>query len=49
MTASSLIGHEGKRFAFELSPEVFGKLKRHSKFNHTFNLEAIPFALSARQ
>jgi FkbM family methyltransferase len=49
LMASSLIGQEGKGFAFEPNPETFARLKRHFELNHTSNLEPVPFALSERE
>ena len=49
LMASSLIGQEGKGFAFEPNPETFARLRRHFELNHTSNLEAIPFALADRE
>jgi len=49
LMASSLIGHEGKGFAFEPNPEAFARLRRHFELNHTSNLEPVPFALSDRE
>lgn len=49
LMASSLIGHEGKGFAFEPNPETFERLRRHFELNHTSNLEPVPFALSDRE
>ena len=49
LMASSLIGQEGKGFAFEPNPEVFGRLSRHFELNHILNLEPIPLALSNQE
>lgn len=49
LMASSLIGHEGRGFAFEPNPDTFARLRRHLELNHTSNLEPVPFALSDRE
>ena len=49
LMASSLIGQEGKGFAFEPNPEAFERLSRHFELNHTLNLEPIPLALSNQE
>jgi len=49
LMASSLVGREGRGFAFEPNPEAFARLKRHFELNRTTNLEPVPFALSDRE
>ena len=48
LMASSLIGHEGKGFAFEPNPKTFARLRRNFELNRTSNLEPVPLALSDR-
>ena len=44
LMASSLVGREGRGFAFEPNPEAFARLKRHFQLDRTANLEPVPFA-----
>lgn len=49
LMGSSLIGREGRGFAFEPNPETFARLKRHLDLNRVSNMEAVPCALADRE